>query len=79
MRVDGQWVMLGSSNWDARSLRLNFELDLECWSEEAAASLDPYLRALRAESTQLTLTELQAIPSLVRLRNSVMRLAAPFL
>jgi cardiolipin synthase len=79
MRVDGQWVMLGSSNWDARSLRLNFELDLECWSEEAAASLDPYLRALRAESTQLTLTELQAIPFLVRLRNSVMRLAAPFL
>lgn len=79
MRVDGHWVLLGSSNWDARSLRLNFELDLECWSEEAAGSLDPYLRALREESIELTLQDLRAIPFFARLRNSVIRLAAPFL
>ena len=79
MRVDGHWVLLGSSNWDARSLRLNFELDLECWGEGPAAALEPYLQSLRKESTELTLQELQAIPFLARLRNSVIRLAAPFL
>ena len=25
MLVDGAWVLLGSANWDARTLRLNFE------------------------------------------------------
>src|SRR5208282_4007740 len=28
MIVDGHWVLLGSANWDARSLRLNFELNV---------------------------------------------------
>ena len=27
MVVDGGWALIGSSNWDARSLRLNFEFD----------------------------------------------------
>ncbi len=27
--VDGEWSLIGSSNWDARSFRLNFEFDLE--------------------------------------------------
>src|SRR5262245_14984538 len=30
--VDGAWTLLGSANWDARSLRLNFELNVECYS-----------------------------------------------
>src|SRR5262249_26225569 len=30
MVVDRAWSLIGSANWDARSLRLNFELDLEC-------------------------------------------------
>ena len=28
MLVDGQWCCLGSANWDARSLRLNFEFNV---------------------------------------------------
>ena len=39
MVVDGAWVLLGSSNWDPRSLRLNFEFDLECYDRELAESL----------------------------------------
>jgi cardiolipin synthase len=27
MLVDGAWCCLGSANWDARSLRLNFEFN----------------------------------------------------
>jgi cardiolipin synthase len=29
--VDGAWCLVGSTNWDARSLRLNFEYNLECY------------------------------------------------
>jgi cardiolipin synthase len=32
--VDGAWALLGSANWDARSLRLNFEFDIECYNAE---------------------------------------------
>jgi cardiolipin synthase len=28
--IDGAWALLGSANCDARSLRLNFEFDVEC-------------------------------------------------
>ena len=36
MIVDGHWVLFGSANWDARSLRLNFELNVECYGREFA-------------------------------------------
>jgi cardiolipin synthase len=34
--VDRAWVLFGSSNWDPRSLRLNFEFDVECYDCELA-------------------------------------------
>ncbi len=40
MIVDGHWVMLGSANWDARSLRLNFELNVECYSRGFADEME---------------------------------------
>lgn len=35
--VDRTWVLLGSSNWDPRSLRLNFELNVEVYDPDLAA------------------------------------------
>ncbi len=35
MVVDDQWAMIGSSNWDLRSLRLNFELNAEIHGRRA--------------------------------------------
>ena len=40
MIVDGHWVLLGSANWDARSLRLNFELNVECYGREFAGAME---------------------------------------
>ena len=31
MTVDGAWSLVGSANWDPRSLRLNFELEVEAF------------------------------------------------
>lgn len=38
--VDERWVLIGSTNWDARSLRLNFEYNLACINEELVQRLD---------------------------------------
>lgn len=39
--VDRDWVMIGSANWDPRSLRLNFEFNLECYDRELASFSAP--------------------------------------
>lgn len=39
MVVDRQWSMIGSANWDPRSLRLNFEYNIECYGSEMAEKL----------------------------------------
>ena len=39
MAVDGEWCLIGSSNWDIRSFRLNFELCIEIYDRDLAATL----------------------------------------
>ena len=40
MLVDSCWALLGSANWDSRSLRLNFEYNLECYDVDLAKRLE---------------------------------------
>jgi cardiolipin synthase len=40
MTVDGIWCLIGSSNWDMRSFRLNFELDMEVYHANIVQNLD---------------------------------------
>ena len=42
--MDGEWSLIGSSNWDARSFRLNFEYDVECYDAGLAGKLDDHHR-----------------------------------
>ncbi|MDP9094956.1 MAG: phospholipase D-like domain-containing protein, partial [Pseudomonadota bacterium] len=39
MVVDGAWCLIGSSNWDMRSFRLNFELCVECYDPALGRAL----------------------------------------
>jgi len=77
--VDGAWTLLGSANWDARSLRLNFELNVECYSVELGARLDGLIQARISGSRQLKLAEIDARPIAVKLRDGLARLFAPYL
>src|SRR5699024_5628784 len=43
MTVDGQWALFGSGNWDARSLRLNFEFDVETYDETLVGQLNQHM------------------------------------
>jgi cardiolipin synthase len=77
--VDRSWVLLGSTNWDPRSLRLNFELDVECHDPAFAARVDELVAQRRRVSREITLRDVDARPLAVRLRDGVARLLSPYL
>ena len=77
--VDGVWSLIGSTNWDARSLRLNFEYNVECYDTTLAESLDALAEGRIAQAHHVTLNELNAFSLPVRLRNGLARLLAPYI
>jgi cardiolipin synthase len=77
--VDGEWSLVGSSNWDARSFRLNFEFDLEITDRELTGRLDALIDARIASGTQLSPDLLAKEPIWKRLRNAAARLLMPYL
>ena len=77
--VDGAWTLLGSANWDSRSLRLNFELGVECYSVDFGAHLDGLIQHRIGQSRAITLADIQARPLPMKLRDGVARLFAPYL
>lgn len=79
MMVDGCWVLLGSANWDARSLRLNFEFNLECYNFELAGRLDQWFETKRISAHAVTMQEVEARPFPTRLLDGVARLLTPYL
>ncbi|HEV3010190.1 MAG TPA: phospholipase D-like domain-containing protein [Burkholderiales bacterium] len=79
MVVDGAWTLLGSANWDARSLRLNFELNVECYSVELGAHMEGLVQARINAARPVTLADIHARSLPVKLRDGVARLFAPFL
>ncbi len=79
MIVDGQWTLLGSMNWDPRSLRLNFEFNVECYDAELATSLQKIVDASILESRECKLTDVDDRNLLVRLRDGFARVLTPYL
>lgn len=75
--VDERWALIGSTNWDARSLRLNFEYNLACIDEELVRRLDTLLAARLQGARCLVAAELLALPVANRLRNGIARLMSP--
>jgi cardiolipin synthase len=79
MVVDGAWTLLGSANWDARSLRLNFELNVECYNVEFGARMEGLAQARLNAAREVTMEEINARSLPVKLRDGAARLFAPFL
>ena len=77
MVVDGEWALIGSANWDLRSLRLNFELCMEIYDQQIAQTLQHFVSSHRGEP--LTNKELKARSLPARLRDAAVRLAMPYL
>jgi len=77
--IDGVWSFLGSTNWDPRSLRLNFEFNLGCHDRELGQRLSAEMDAKLALSREITREGLAVTPVIQRLRNGFARLFIPVL
>lgn len=79
MTIDGEWSYIGSSNLDPRSLRLNFEVDLEVLDSGFAGVIEDRVdRALKGAHA-VTLHELRHRPFLLRLAEKILWLGSPYL
>ncbi len=79
MVVDGCWSFVGSGNWDTRSLRLNFELNVECYGAGLGRRLDRIGRKKIESATRLTLDDLHGRSLPAKLRDGAARLLTPYL
>ncbi len=77
--IDDAYVLFGSTNWDPRSLRLNFEYNVECYNtslcEQLTAVVDQKIEAGRP----LTIDEINDRSLPVQLRDGVARLFTPYI
>jgi hypothetical protein len=75
MTIDDAWSMIGSANWDTRSFRLNFELNVEIEGPPFAQMINDMTHT----GQSLTLSDLDADSLPIRLRNAAARLLQPYL
>jgi cardiolipin synthase len=79
MVVDHSWVLLGSANWDSRSLALNFEFNMECYDFQLAEKVEKILQEKKSNARELTLEEVVSRNIFLKLRNRFFRLFSPYL
>ncbi|ANH06406.1 phosphatidylserine/phosphatidylglycerophosphate/cardiolipin synthase family protein [Shinella sp. HZN7] len=77
--IDGAWSYIGSSNIDPRSLRLNFEVDIEVIDAGFADLIDQRIAAALSEAEEVTLEDLRARPFAQRLVERITWLGSPYL
>jgi cardiolipin synthase len=75
--VDNEWCLIGSANWDTRSFRLNFEINVELSDPDLAVRLAEQIDANKGRP--LTMEELDRRSLPVRLRDAAVRLLLPYL
>lgn len=74
--VDDRWTFIGSSNWDARSLHLNFEINLECYDEVLNADLSGIFEQKKGLSVPVQPVKYSLAQ---QLGYNLFRLASPYL
>lgn len=77
--VDDLWSLIGSANLDPRSLRLNFELNVEAYDPAFAGELARHFDEAFAQSRPVTTADLERRPMWQRLRDGATKLASPYL
>lgn len=79
LMIDHGYALIGSSNLDPRSLRLNFEFNLEIYDDATINALERHFEAARRHSRPTTLEEVDGRPFPVKLRDAVAKLCVPYL
>jgi len=79
MTVDECWTLFGSTNWDPRSLRLNFEFNVECFSKDLARSVASSIDRVAANSIEVHREDVCRTNPLIKFRNGIAWLFSPYL
>ncbi|MEX1197669.1 MAG: phospholipase D-like domain-containing protein [Pseudohongiellaceae bacterium] len=77
--VDNHYTLIGSANMDPRSLRLNYELGVELFSESVNAELTGHFERQARAAMRMTIYDLEARSLPVRIRDSLAWLFSPYL
>jgi cardiolipin synthase len=79
MLIDGSYAQVGSANLDPRSLRLNFELNVEIFDTSVVRPLVRHFDNVRRNARSITLSELENRSLPVRMRDAAFWLFTPYL
>ncbi len=77
--VDERWSTIGSANVDPRSLRLNFEFNVEVYDTGLARTLARHIDEQVAAGKRLTLAEVDGRRLHIRMRDALAKLFSPYL
>jgi cardiolipin synthase len=77
--IDDFCSFIGSANIDVRSLYLNFEFNLEIYDQALAKKLITHFEMAKRDALPVTLEYLQSQHFLIRFRNALLALFAPYL
>ncbi len=79
MVVDEQWVLIGSGNWDARSFRLNFEFNIECYDSELAKKVLEIIKEKMSQAKELDKPGIKRRSLPLKLRDGIAFMLSPYL
>ncbi|MDR3320372.1 MAG: phospholipase D-like domain-containing protein [Desulfovibrio sp.] len=79
LTIDGCYCQIGSANLDARSLHLNFELNMEVFDESLHDKLAGHIDAAIARGQEITLDYTKRQSFLIKLRNAACWIFSPYL
>ncbi len=79
LAVDGYYSQIGSANLDARSLRLNFELNMEVFNPAFHGLLAGHIDTIISRSREISLEDLKRQSLPVKLRNAACWIFSPYL
>jgi cardiolipin synthase len=77
--IDDVWSFIGSSNWDARSLEFNFEINLECFDASLNAQLTSLFNLKKQNAVAVVKSDVDGLPLVKKIRNNLFRLFSPYL
>ncbi len=77
--IDDEYCQIGSANWDPRSLRLNFELQVEIYGQQFAADIIDHFDRVRDSSRPVSLAEVDGRSLPARFRDACCWLFSPYL
>jgi cardiolipin synthase len=77
--IDNFYAQVGSANLDPRSLRLNFELNVEVFDRSLVQRMLDYAESIQRRSRKVSLDELDGRSLPVRTRDALAWLFSPYL